>query len=78
MKKTFYKWAVLQNGEIVNYGIEEEPIEIPVERIFPSLFSFADRSLDELQAYADQHLKSENYIFRYKEIEIDFSNLEVY
>jgi len=76
MKKTFWKYIVLQDGEIVNQGILEEPVEIDVEKIFPKANSSSDRCLYEMQKYADMHLKEYNYEFRHKEIEIDFSDLE--
>lgn len=75
MKKTFYKWIVLQNNEVVRYGIVDEPIEIDVEKVFPSANSSADRDLCEMQEYADKYLKECNYDFRYKEIKVDFYDL---
>lgn len=76
MKKTFYKYIVLQNSEIVSCGILEESVDIDVEKIFPRLDYCGDRCLYEMQKFADTHLKEHNYEFRYGEIEIDFVDLE--
>lgn len=76
MKKTMYKWIVLQDEELVNYGILDEPVDIFVEEIFPKANSIADRFISDLQEYADRHLWKYHYTFKYKEIEIDFSDLE--
>ena len=77
--KTMYKWIVLQDGKIVNYGVLDEPVDISVEKIFPKANSTADRYIEDLQEYADTYLseyKSEyHYVFRYATIKIDFSDL---
>ena len=75
MKKVMYKWVVLQNHEVVNFGILEEPVDIFVEKIFPKADSVADRFIEGLQEYANKYLSEHNYDFRYKEIEVDFSDL---
>jgi len=72
----YYKWIVIQNGEIIRHGIADEPIEIDVEKIFPKANSDADRNLAELQEYADKYLSEHKYIFRYKQIGMDFSDLK--
>ena len=71
-----WKYIVLQNHEIVNCGILEESTDIDVEKIFPKANSFSDRSLSEMQDYANKYLKEYKYEFIYKEIEIDFTDLE--
>lgn len=75
MIKKMYQWVVLQDGEIVSYGVEDTSIERFVERIFPKAFTTVDRDLSSMQEYADKYLSEYNYIFNYKEIEIDFSDL---
>ena len=71
-----YKWIVLQNDEIVNSGILDEPVDVFVEDIFPKVSSSSvDRYLSEMQEYADKYLSEHKYIFRYAEVEIDFSDL---
>lgn len=76
MQQTMYKWIVLQGGKIVNAGIIDEPIDILVEAIFPEANSTADRSISSLQMYADTNLPTSHYTFKYKEIQVDFSDIE--
>jgi len=76
MKKVFYKWILLENGEIVNYGIEDHCIEIFVDHVFPHENSSSDRDLFEMQEYADKYIPEHKYVFKYKETKIDFSDLE--
>jgi len=75
MKKIMYKWIVLENGKIVDFGILDEPVDIFVEEIFPKANSNADRYINDLQDYADEYLSEFNYDFRWKEIDVDFSDL---
>jgi len=77
MKKTFYKWVVLKDGEVVRCDVVDEPIEISVDKVFPHCNSSADRDLYDMQEYADEYLSEYNYEFKYKEIEIDFTDLVV-
>lgn len=75
MKKTMYKWIVLENGQFIDFGILDESVDIFVEKIFPKANSNADRYINDLQDYADEHLSEFNYDFRWKEIDVDFSDL---
>lgn len=75
MKKTYYKWILIQDGEVINHGVENSSIEIFVDCVFPNTSSSVDRNLSEMQDYADKYLSEYNYIFKYKEIKIDFSDL---
>jgi len=81
MKKTFYKWILIGKDEftneniVVNYGIVDEPIELDVEKVFPNFNYCGDRDLYDMQKFADKNFPDKKYIFRYKEIEIDYSDL---
>ena len=84
MKKTFWKWILFKEGEctgekeIVRVGIVDTPIEIDVEHVFPDFDYCGDRNLCDMQEFADNNsrLAKRKYTFEYKEIEIDFSDLE--
>ena len=77
MKKIMYKWVVLQNNEVVRCDVEDESVDVDVEHVFPRANAFADRNLSEMQEYADEYLSDYKYIFKYAEIEIDFTDLVV-
>jgi len=75
MKKTFYKWVVLKDGEVVRCGIEDRYCEIFVDHIFPDLNSSVDRDLSQMQGYADKYLFDHKYFFNFIAIKVDFSDL---
>lgn len=72
-KKIMYKWIVMDEfGEIVNYGVRDEAIEMLVEKVYHKINSCADRNMSDMQDFIDEHYSELGLTFHYKEVEIDF------
>ena len=80
MKKTMYKWIVLNEyNEIVSYGFEDTTIEMNIEKIHMKIDYCSYRNMSDMQDFLDEYFPALKLNFYYKEIEVDFSEcLEVY
>jgi len=77
LKVTMYKWIALDKcGEIVSQGIEDECIELDVDMLHRNIDSCCDRDMWDIQDYLDKNHKELGLTFKYKNVEIDFSDLK--
>jgi len=77
-ERSIWIWKLLDPyGNIKNWGVVNEPIDIFVENIIPEDHSSIDRNLSEIQDYIDKHHSEKGYIFSYEEFVIDMDNMTV-
>jgi hypothetical protein len=75
-ENNYYKFVVFDKyDDLVDHGVLNSSIEVFVEDVFPKCNSCSDRSLSEMQDYADEYLSEHGYKFFYEELYIDFNDL---
>jgi len=75
-EQTFYIWRLWKRqewgNELINWGVREEFIEVPIEHIVPQFCGCIDRDMRDIQGYLDTKYPEEKYIFEYQEASIKF------
>lgn len=76
-EKEFYVWRVYRTrewgNELINWGVTEEVIELPIEHVLPQFCGCIDRDMRDVQEYLDTNYPEEKYVFEYQSAIVKFN-----
>ena len=70
-----YLYKTTKNGEIIRQGLLDSCVDIFIDKV-TDIDTESDRCIWDIQEFLDKNHKEDNYVFKYKKVDIDDSMLD--